>query len=103
MRFYGQSWREWMTETPLVAIRACVAMLPRLEATEALRGAEVAAIGGGTLAADVRTKTLNRWAREASTSTSSRPAPRPTVGRLAHLGIGMVTRPRRRPGSDHAE
>jgi hypothetical protein len=72
-------------DMPLAVIRAFVAMLPRLEAEEALKTAQRVSVGTG--ATKNGRAVIRGWERAARGGRSR--AVKPTPDQLADLGIGV--------------
>jgi len=68
-------------------------MMPRLLAEESLRMADRVAVGTGSLKRGSAAKIINRWRREAQATARAKPI---SPDRLAVMGVGIRTVPRRR-------
>lgn len=79
---------------PFAVVRAHIAMLPRLQAREALRAVMITALGTGSLSKDDATATLRGWERIAHPSAVRRPV-RPSPADLQRIGIQVVQVPPR--------
>ncbi len=49
VRFYGGAPMQWLDDTPIAVVRACMEQLPVIDASEALGAANVTALGSGVL------------------------------------------------------
>jgi hypothetical protein len=63
----------WLARTPLAVVRACLDMLPRLEAEESILAVNRTAVGSGTARRDRAQQVTRSWERAASTGRT-RPA-----------------------------
>lgn len=92
-RFYGgDPWR-WLAELPMGIVRACMRMLPRLQAEEAIEAAERVGVGSGAYSEADQNAIMSRW------RAAQQPAGQPGVARatpqlLARTGIGFRRVPR---------
>ncbi len=84
----------WLAETPRALVRACLRMLPRLHAEEALRVSERVAVGSGTLPREARAPLIHGWIRAARGQQSPE---RATPADLGRAGIGVHRVIKRRP------
>jgi hypothetical protein len=86
-RYYGGRPQDWL-EMPLVLLNAYAMVMPRLQAEDAMRMAEVVAVGTGNLEKGDSQRVQARW-REAL--EGDRPASRkpPAPDFLALHGIGF--------------
>ena len=86
-RFYGGDPRFWLDEAPVAIVRAYAAMLPRLEAEEALRGWGLAMLGAGRVSA-AAARRKERELMRAAHGRAARPA-RATPQAMAMMGIAV--------------
>lgn len=87
-RFFGGDPAWWLYEAPGALVRAFMAMLPRLDAEEALGRASVQALGSGSMKKRDAMK-LERQLRRAANGGASVRAARPSTAQLAMMGIGV--------------
>lgn len=81
-------------ERPIAIVRACLAMLPRLEAEESLLASTRARVGSGMLAAEDAQKVTRAWARVASAGAPGNVrGARPSPDQLAAMGIDVTILP----------
>lgn len=82
----------WLTSIPFALIRACVTMLPRLQAEESIRATQHVAVGTGSLERGDSQRITDRWA--AAAQPNGRRPPRQTnPATLAAIGIGYTVVP----------
>lgn len=93
MRFYpGLTPDQWTHDVPMMWARACLKMVPRLQAEESLRGAQTVGIGTGSLGKEAATKTIETLQSMAEIKPPAvvRPGRGKTAGRLANLPPGVA-------------
>jgi len=91
MRFYpgAGDGMHWLTAVPCAIVRACLVMMPRLEAEESLLQADRVGIGTGSFEKSTARRILQRW-----DELRRGPAPaakKATPAALAGAGIGHRT------------
>ncbi|MEK7765277.1 MAG: hypothetical protein AAB368_03470 [bacterium] len=86
-RFYGGDPERWL-EVPFYLVRALAEKMEAVEAGEALRAVEVAALGSGGYGKETARRLLDEMQRKASGGRGRR-AQRLPPGMLANVGIGV--------------
>jgi hypothetical protein len=77
-------------DTPLAIVRACLTMLPRLEAEESLLASTRTGVGSGALTSGDATAITARWLRTSHGGSSRAPVVRrPDPAALGEIGIGV--------------
>lgn len=80
----------WLTETPRRIVRACLAMLPRLQAEESLLAVRRTGLGVGAFARHDARKLTEAWVAAAhATPSGRRPTQHASPDILATMGIGV--------------
>ncbi len=88
MHFYpGLAPMTWMTDVPRGFVRACLRMIPRLLAEQALQRTSEISVGTGS-AGDSGKAVSDHWIRTAQAGRPT-PAPRVPMPKMAAMGIGV--------------
>jgi hypothetical protein len=86
----------WLRRVPMVLVESYLAMLPRLEAEEAIDAASRVGVGSGTMSADTSRRLRRTWERLAEGNTP-RPRLTPSVEQLSVMGFRFIPRSEQRP------
>lgn len=90
MRFYpGLDPMTWLTAVPLGFVRACMEMIPRLTAEEAIQRSNEVSIGTGS-AGEAGTPLVQHWIAAMRQGAAVPSAPVPAPAKMARMGIGVV-------------
>jgi len=87
MRFYPGSGNplSW----PMGVLRACAAMMPKLQASESLNAVTIARIGNGSMKQELINQIISGWAELSEGRKAEAPKPRFNLAALAAAGVGI--------------
>lgn len=77
----------WLTRVPQALVRACLEMLPRIQAEESLQMARRVAVGSGTLTAEDAKAAQSDWLRTCEPVRRPKVRHKATPADLAAMGI----------------
>jgi hypothetical protein len=96
MRFYpGTDAMGWLTRTPSVMVSACIAMLPRLDAEEAIAHVNQVGLAFGSLEAGPATTLRQQWTTAAA-GRDTHPTARHDPDALRRAGFAVRRVPKRK-------
>lgn len=95
MRFYGGTPMSWLAETPGVVVQACVTMLPRLKADEALSTINHGAVAAGRVESG-QASALARSLQLLANGDAGAPRVKRDPGELRALGFAVRRVPRQK-------
>lgn len=88
-RFYGGELMAWLTRVPIGLMRACLTMLPRLQAEEALTARTAVALGTGSYERSDAREITDTWLQQAQAPRAGRGRPAPAASPEALSGVGI--------------